>query len=437
MNNAREAALLTLYKIEYEGAYSNIELKNMLSASDMPQKDIGLTTALVYGVLQRDVTLEYIISCFSNIKIKKISKYILLILKLGIYQLLYMDKIPESAAVNESVKLAKRYGHAKSAGFVNGLLRNVLRNDIPKPKDYIDSISAEYSFPKELVQKWIDEFGESFACGLMSAMNETAPMCVRVNTLKTTVEEMLKRLPGAKKGKLAKYALISDGFDVQSSAEYNEGYITPQDEAAMLACEILNPKKGDTVIDLCAAPGGKATYIAQLMENKGKIFAFDIHEHKIRLINDNAKRLGIDIISACVNDACEYNVQYREFADKVIADVPCSGLGIIRKKPEIKKHFERSSDLAEIQYRILENAAVYLKNGGELVYSTCTVEREENEDIITRFLQEHRDFEPVDIEKFLPQKKNSGKKGYVTFYPNTDGTDGFFVAKLKKVQKSD
>lgn len=428
---ARETALSVLYKVEYEGAYSNIELKKALSKAELSQKDKSLATALVYGVLQRDVTLEYVISVFSSIKIKKISKYILLILKLGIYQILYMDKIPENAAVNESVKLAKKYG-AKSSGFVNAILRNVIRNEIPAPKEKLDAIAVEYSFPKELAKKWIDEFGEKEACDIMRAMGEEAPMCVRVNTLKTSCEQMLEVLPNARMGRYSKCAVLTDGFDVQNSKEYKDGFIFVQDEAAMLACEILEPKKGDFVIDMCAAPGGKTTYMAQLMENDGKVSAFDIHEHKIKLIRENAKRLGIDIISAEISDACVTHDEYRELADRVLADVPCSGLGIIRKKPEIKKSFSEKEDLPKIQYKILENAALYLKKGGELVYSTCTTEKAENEDVVNRFLTEHKNFEAVDIEKHLHKK--TAEKGCVTLLPNIDGTDGFFIAKLKRVK---
>ena len=428
---ARNTALLTLYKIEYEGAYSNIELKNMLAASELSKKDKALATALVYGVLQRDYTLECIISEFSSVKIKKISKYILLILKLGIYQLLYMDKIPESAAVNESVKLAKKYG-AKSTGFVNAVLRNISRKGISEPKDRLLQIAFDYSFPKELAKEWIDEFGEKDACGLMSAMNEIAPMCVRVNTLKANADELLMTLPGAKKGKISKCALITDGFDVAQSNEYNQGLITVQDEAAMLACEILEPKPGECIMDLCAAPGGKSTYIAQLMNNSGKVLSFDIHKHKIKLIEENAERLGIDIISAAVGDACVFDEKYKECADRIIADVPCSGLGIIRKKPELKMHYKKNNNLSEIQYTILANAGRYLKPGGVLVYSTCTIERCENEDVVEKFLKDNDDFEAVNIEKYLP--KETAKKGYVTLYPNIDGKDGFFMAKLKKVR---
>ena len=217
MTSARETALLALYKIEYEGAYSNLALKNCLAAAKLSPKDAGLASALVYGVIQRKNTLLYVISRLSNLKLKKLSGYITLILELGIYQLLYMDKIPESAAVNESVKLARRYGHAKSAGFVNAVLRNVIRNGFDYPKDKINALCVKYSFPEWIVKKWIRTFGEDFAQELMQASNEVPPLTLRVNTLKTTRENIQKSLPGSSKGRYSDYALYSPGFDIENS----------------------------------------------------------------------------------------------------------------------------------------------------------------------------------------------------------------------------
>lgn len=434
MANAREAAVKTLYKIEYEDAYSNLALKEQLAASDLDTRDKAFVSALVYGAVQRKKELEYIISSFSKIKLKKISKYILIILKLGIYQLLYMDKIPASAAVNESVRLARRYGHASSAGFVNGILRNVDRNrgNLPKPADRLEAIAVKYSFPEWLVSRWIELFGEDFACELMSAMNEPPRVCLRVNTLKASPEEVKKLIPNAESGKYLPCALYCPGFDIAKSREYTDGLVTVQDEAAMLAAYVLCPKPGETVIDMCAAPGGKTTHLAQIMENKGRIISFDIHEHKIALIRENAKRLGADIISAECRDAAEYDKEYKESADKILVDAPCSGLGIIRRKPDIKWRKSAENELFEIQYKILENAARYLKKGGELVYSTCTLEKNENEGVLERFLKEHSDFEISDINEYLPENIKKGRNGCITLYPNVDGTDGFFIARLKK-----
>ena len=435
MENAREIALKTLYQVEYEGAYSNLALKSQLTDSKLQGADRGLATALVYGVLQKKLMLEYIISEFSSVKLKKISKFILLILELGIYQIIFMDKIPESAAVNESVKLARRYGHTKSAGFVNALLRNVVknRNSLPEPKDKLKRISVKYSFPEWICERWIKEFGEEFACNLMEAMNEDAKMCLRVNALKK--DDIKEKIPYICDGVYVSDAVYTSGFDVSGSEAYRNGFVTPQDEAAMLASLVLNPKEGDTVIDMCAAPGGKSTHMAEIMNNKGKIYSFDIYEHKQKIIEENAKRLGIDIISSGVLDASEYCNKYKETADKILVDAPCSGLGIIRRKPEIKWNRNPEDEFSSMQYKILENAARYLKKDGEILYSTCTVEKEENEEVIEKFLNTHPEFNAVDITELLPEKlrKDTAKKGYITLYPGIDKTDGFFIAKIKKV----
>ena len=415
--NARECALRVLYEIEYTGAYSNLALKNALGAQYSAQ-DRAFITALVYGVTDKRLTLDYIITRHSKIKLKKISKYIRIILRMGIYQLKFTDKIPASAAVNESVKLAKRYGHASSAGFVNGVLRNVERSDIEYPEKGEEYLSVKYSFPLELCRKWVDKFGYDFTEKLMNAYSEPSRLTLRPNTLKTTPENLLEHLKeNGVSAKLTDGYITADGFDISRDDLYKNGYYTVQDAAAMKAAEILAPKKGETVIDMCAAPGGKTTHMAELMENKGKILAFDIHEHKIDLIRKNAERLGITIIDAHVQDGCEYDKKYAAMAEKILCDVPCSGLGIIRRKPEIKYSYDTENDLPRIQRTILGNAAQYLKSGGEIVYSTCTIEEAENEGVTGGFLKDTTDFEKL-YEK--------------TFYPHIDGTDGFYICKMRK-----
>ncbi len=437
MKNARQEALRCLYQIEYEGAYLNIALKKQLLSSNLDKRDKAFVTALVYGVVQQRLALEYVISLYSKVKIKKISKFILLILKLGIYQILFMDKIPDSALVNESVKLAKRYGHMSSAGFVNGLLRTVIKNkgQIPKPEDKYEALCVKHSFPKWIVEKWCNDFGEEFAASLMESLNKDAFVNVRVNTLKADKKEIMSLFPDAKEGNFSEFSLSLKGFDAVGSAEYKNGLITVQNEAAMLASEVLSPNPGEIVMDMCAAPGGKSTHIAQLMKNKGRVLSFDLYEHKIELINENAKRLGADIIEASVKDASVFDKKYENFADKILVDAPCSGLGIIRKKPDIKWNRCENEKFSDIQYKILTNAARYLKKGGELVYSTCTLNKEENEMVFEKFLKEHKDFLQVDISKYFSKsvKRDTLKEGYVTLYPNIDGTDGFFISKMKKV----
>ena len=422
MQNPREVALLALYEIEYGGAYSNMAVKDFLPKLE-DSRDKGLVTQLVYGVVRRKLTLDYIISKYSKVKVKKLSKYVLLILRMGVYQLYFTDKIPESAAVNESVRLAKKYA-GKSSGFVNGILHSVIRGKetLEYPKEKIENLSVKHSFPEEMVELFWDT---GFCEELLLSLNREPETTVRVNTLKKeeleTEWEMSPVYDGAR---------IIKGTDVAKNPDYIAGRIIPQDVAAMMASLALSPKPGETCIDMCAAPGGKTTHLAELMENKGKIYAFDIHPHKIEIINKNAERMGISIIDAKPGDGLEQKEELLEKADKVLCDVPCSGLGIIRRKPDIKWNKEDIEALPEIQYKILKNAAGYLKTGGELVYSTCTILKRENENVVMRFLEENEEFELVKIE--LPGKLKRENNGYITLYPNIDGTDGFFIAKIRR-----
>ncbi len=432
MKNARETALLVLYDIDEKKAYSNIALKNRLGASGLGGTEKAFVSNMVYGTISRRITLDYIIQSYSRIKLKKISPFILNILRLGIYQIYFM-RTPDSAAVNESVKLAKRYGHKASSGFVNGVLRSVIkgRDSLEYPSGEVQNLSVKYSFPEWMCEKFIAEFSRERAESIMEALNSAPEMIVRVNTLKITREELIAAF--AEKGisaspdKTAPDAVRLSGTDVANDSFYKDGLYTVQDTAAQLAVLALNPKPGDNVIDMCAAPGGKSTYAAQLMKNQGRITAFDIYPHRTELIQKNAERLGIDIIDAQVRDAAEYCAELAETADRIIVDVPCSGLGVIRRKPDIKYTAEDDSAICDVQYAILENAAKYLKRGGELVYSTCTILPDENERITDKFLNEHRDF------RLAPVYAAGGVNGgCVTLYPDTDGTDGFFICKLKK-----
>ncbi len=435
MDKVREAALIVLYKTDKDAAYSNMALKEcFLKNKDFSKKDRAFITNLVYGTIKAQITIDYIIGCYSKVKIKKISPYILAILRMGIYQIKFMDKIPDSAAVNESVNLAKRYGHKASAGFVNGILRNVLRNEIEYPEDELENLSVKYSYPLWLLKRWCEDFGKSFTIDLMESMNKEPEVSLRVNLLKTTPEKLLEVLPDARISEISSDMILSDGFDVGNSEGYKKGLFTPQDISASFSARVLNPKPGEKVLDMCAAPGGKTTHLAEIMENKGEILALDIHEHKIKLIEENAKRLGIDIISAKCADASVKNPEFFGKFQKVLADVPCSGLGIIRRKPDIKLK-NKEEGIENLQYKILKNASKYLAVGGELLYSTCTIDKRENEMVIERFLKENEGFRMVDITENLPEvlRKPECKKGYVTFYPNIDGIDGFFIAKIKKV----
>lgn len=435
MKNAREKALQILYEIEYNGAYSNMALKKALNGEkDISDLDKAFITRIVYGVVSYKLNLEYIIENNSKIKLKKISKYIMLILKIGIYQLKYMDKVPRSAAVNESVKLAKRYGHAASAGFVNGVLRSVIKNKVVYPEDKIERLSKELSYPLQLCTKWCNDFGYEFTKDLLEAMNREAETTLRVNRLKTDPYELVKTNNKLLLSDIYEYAVITSGTDIVSDDIYKKGFVYPQDISAMAVSVVLNPGSGEKVLDLCSAPGGKATHIAELMNNRGTVIACDIHEHKMKLIENNAKRLGIEIIQTKQFDACKYNKEFDSAFDKVLVDVPCTGYGIIRKKPDIKWKNELIENITGISQEILTNAGKYVKIGGEMVFSTCTINKEENEDRIFEFIKNNKNFELTDFYEMLPEKlrHDTARKGYVTFYPNIDNIDGFFIAKAKR-----
>jgi len=424
--NARELALNILYKIDMDDAYSNTILDKELNNSDLSKVDKGLVSEIVYGVLTWKITLDEIVQRYSLIKLKKISPWIINILRMGIYQIAFLDKIPESAAVNESVNLAKKYGHEASAKFVNAVLRKVSKNEMDKLIDYLNTktktdyeiISILTSHPVWIVQKLLEDYDKKFVTELLNANNMVPDITIRVNTLKTTRNELKKLLD--LKNVDCKLGNLPDSIIAKKLNSFEGQLYVVQDEAAQLACLKLNPQPNENILDACAAPGGKTTYIAQLMNNTGKIDAWDIHEHRGNLIKETATKLGITNITNRVADASEYHTQLYEKYDRVLLDVPCSGIGVIRKKPDIKwtRKPEDIDNLVNTQKLILECCSAYLKTGGILVYSTCTVLKEENEKQIERFLQKHKEF------KLLEEIK---------LFPNVDGTDGFYIAKLEKI----
>lgn len=446
MISSREIALKILYEIEVNQKYSNIELNKQLTKNNISPIDKHFITELVYGIIKWKLKIDWIIEHFSNIKLNKISPWIINILRIGIFQIEFLDKIPHSAAVNESVKLAKKYGHKGSVGFVNAVLRNFIRNQnkikYPDKSDAVQYLSVMYSHPKWMVKKWLNRYGFEFTEGLCKSNNDIPPLSIRVNTLKCTIEELKEKLKidGVKfeDGKYFKDCsiIVKSDRGISDLQSFKDGLFQVQDESSMLVGAIINPLPGQTIVDVCAAPGGKSTHIAQLMKNQGKIYSRDIYEHKIKLIEDNARRLGIDIILTKVFDATKLDEELVEKADGVVVDVPCSGLGIIRRKPDIKwnKQVTDKSDLINIQKAILDTASKYVKSGGVIVYSTCTIEEDENLGIVKDFLSNNKNFSLIDISNYIPKGlvKDTCKDGYIQTYPNVDGIDGFFVAKMMK-----
>lgn len=444
MSNSREITMEILVDIDQNGAYSNKSIDRHLNKS-LSTQDENLIRELVYGVLENKIYIDYILSKASKIKIKKIHYQIIQILRTAIYQIIFMDKIPASAAVNEAVNLAKKYGHKGTIGFVNGVLRSIVREKDSfanvDMKDKAKYISTKYSHQEYMVKRWIKEYGEEFTEDLCKSNNERPLLNIRVNTLKTTKDNLVYRLEHLDYNVLeAKYAkdglIITNPFRITETEEFKKGYFTIQDESSILVGQIANPKEGSLVLDICAAPGGKSTHLGQLMNNTGKIISRDIYEHKINLIKDNVKRLGVKNIEAEIFDALELDESLVSKVDYCIVDAPCSGLGLIRRKPEIKLNRSEKDikDLRELQKQIINIAKQYVKVGGVLLYSTCTIEPEENINLINEFLEENSNFKLVSFEDEFSCKEDlhTVNQGYIQLFPNIHGTDGFFIGKMRR-----
>lgn len=439
INNPRDIAYKILNRVFKEGVYINLELKKELQ-KDFSQQDKALITELVYGVVRWKNKIDYAINKFSRLPIDKMKLGILNILRLAVYQILFLSKVPPFAACNESVELAKKYYGQKVASFVNAILRNLLRSgdvEYPDKKNLADFFSINYSYPKWMVEKLLREYPESFVEEFLRVSNIPGDTCIRVNILRISDNELIdifsKKGLFTKKGKYLDEALYIKGIFIEDMEEYKKGYFTVQDEASMLVSHILAPLPGDMILDVCSAPGGKTTHMAELMNNKGGIIARDIYSHKLDILLKNAKRLGINIVETEEKDAMLlYKDDFEKF-DKVLVDAPCSGLGIIRNKPEIKwnRKQEDIPKLTEMQYSILHNASFYVKKGGILVYSTCTVTKEENIWLINKFLHEHKNFK-LDGFSIKLKENIDGRNGYIEVYPNTHGIDGFFIARMVK-----
>ena len=440
--NSRELAFKTLYDIERNKNYSNISINKNFKNVNISDQEKGLATELIYGIIENKYYLNYIIDKLSKIKSKKMSTYVKISLWLGIYQILFLDSIKDHAAVNESVNLIKKYDK-KSSGFVNAILRNVLRQKDSimeiKDKEIKDELSIKYSYNPWIVEKWIKDFGQEFTEDLLDANAEKPNLYIRTNTLKISRDELIGKL--AKEGiKCTKVNGIDEAIMVQNlkNIEGNElfklGYFTIQDISSMLVGKIANPEKDSKVLDICSAPGGKTTHVATIMENTGQVIARDVFDHKLKLIKSTVNRLGLTNVSIENRDALKLDDNSIDKFDYVLADVPCSGLGIIKRKPEIKfKEKSELSGLPDIQSKILNNASKYVKENGTLIYSTCTIHDEENIDVVEQFLKENKNFELVPIENINIDLDNQ-EKGYIKIYPNIHGMDGFFIAKLKRIR---
>ncbi|MDR1247292.1 MAG: 16S rRNA (cytosine(967)-C(5))-methyltransferase RsmB [Clostridiales Family XIII bacterium] len=425
MDINRKSAYYTLLDIENDMAYSNIALKSHIRRG-RPNAP-GFVRELTYGVLKNKIYIDYVLGNFIRMPLGKLKPCDLVILRMGIYQLVFMNSVPDYAAVDESVNLAKRFspGHE---GFINGVLRQYIRDreyvTLPsREEDEVKYLSVKYSYADWIVKLWLDSYGSEGAEALLAAGNETPDFAIRINKLKARREDILTRLSSkgydVRVSERAPQCLLVTGANLLGGRMYKSGLFSVQEESSQIAAELVDPHPGDVIIDVCAAPGGKAFAMAERMGDRGKIYAWDIYKRKLSQIEHDAKRLGIRIVETDTWDATRVRSELVGKADRVLADVPCMGLGVVRRKPEIK-YKENSDELETIskkQAEILDVSSNYVKPGGFLIYATCSISKQENQVVIARFLKKHKDFKRVDMLELMP---------------HVDKTDGFFVCKMQR-----
>lgn len=442
--NAREIAIKIINTVHSKEAYANVALAKELIKRDVSEQDRRFITELVYGTVKTAQTLDWILLKYINRSLDKITPIILDILRMGVYQIFFMSKVPNSAACNQAVELAKKYGHAGTVKFVNAVLRSAVR--APEKAKYptlesdpLERISLEFYHPEWLVKKWINQFGIDETIKLCQFDNVSAPLSIRTNTLKTTRSKLMQILADEKiECHISPFApegiICTEHPTLGSLKSLKDGLFQVQDESSMVVAHVLDPKPGEIILDTCSAPGGKTTHIAALMKNYGKIIAMDIYEHKLEKIEQNANRLGISIIETKLCDATQIDQVYEKKIDKVLVDAPCSGLGVLRRKADArwKKTAELLNELPILQKRILHSAAKTVKVGGILVYSTCTIVEEENQEVVKAFLEENQEFILENTSDFLPQKDR--KDRMIQYLPHVEQVDGFFIARMKRIR---
>lgn len=446
--SARDVALDILIQYETQEAFSNILLNQSLERSELEPRDKRLVTELVYGVIQRKNSLDWVIGQFIS-QGKSIESWVHQLLRLGLYQMIYLDKIPERAAVHETVEIAKIRGHKGISGLVNGVLRNFLRNKERYSPTFTPTSYEEkaivYSHPVWMVKRLHEVYGDSEAIAVLQAQNEPPKVSVRLNQMRWDREEFIEMWNEEETGEAFISELAPDGVILRGSGNaashfyYQDGSYTIQDESSMLVARTVDPKPGMRVLDACAAPGGKTTHLAELMNDEGVVVAYDIHNHKMDLIRQHARRLGLHQIKTRVSDAREIQLDTDEpLYDAILLDAPCSGLGVIHRKPDIKwsKEAKQIRALTVIQSDLLERMATLLKPGGTLVYSTCTWEPKENREQVEQFLQRHPEFElDPSIFELLPaivKERAITGEGWLQLLPHHFHSDGFFIARMKK-----
>ena len=441
--SARGAAVRALLSVHEHGGYSNIVLEELLSACDLNAADRAMASRLLYGVTERRLTLDYLLNHTASTPVKMMEPEVREILRVAVYQLVYMDKPPAYAAINEAVEQTKQFGLGRLTGFVNGVLRKVQREyaALLEQLPHTDKgLELRYSIPRHWIRAWREAYGEDMLAHLLPHLNEAPPVYIRVNTIKTTFENFC----GCLDDHHIDYSVVDhlpNALRIFNASALHElppecsTHFYFQDLASQWCCFALEAQPGDHIADLCAAPGGKTMTIAQYMSNEGSIIAGDIHEHKCRDLEQRVQRLGFDIISVQRRDASDDpDTDLIGTMDRVVCDVPCSGLGVIRRKPEIRyKKPEDFADLPALQYQIFEQGARLVREGGILQYSTCTLRPQENEEISARFLREHPEFKPSPlplVSCFAASEKVISHE--ITLFPHLHGTDGFYVARFIK-----
>ena len=430
MSDARELVANALLSMQADDGYSNIVIDKALENCELSSRDKAFASALFYGVIERRITLDYILKKYVRPKLR-IKPAVKITLRMGLYQLLYMNSVPDSAAVNESVKLTHKLGQPGAAGLVNAILRSFIRDDkkFELPTDNIKALSVKYSCGEDLVKGFVNDYGEAIAENILKGFeNADNSVTLRVNTLKTSIDELLEKFKEnnitARRVEICDTALkVYSAGDIRSLYGYKQGLFHVQDVASQLCAKAVGANENMRVLDVCAAPGGKSFSIAEYMSGKGEIISCDKYEQKIKMIATGAYRLGLNNIKSLPNNGEVFNSDLGNF-DRVLCDLPCSGLGIMVKKPEIRyKNVALLDNLPDLQYHLLCTSCEYVKSGGMLIYSTCTLRKCENEQIVEKFLNEHSDFS---IVKVLPEFERN--EDTLTLFPHQSGTDGFFIS---------